>query len=88
MIINTVNIIGGEVVRNKINVDHLIDIEFVLEDGRRVNVRGDADMTVNTPDGTLIVIPEASNQITIQVRGYDTMVVNEENGDVRAEKYC
>jgi len=77
MQINTVSLKNGEVVRNKIDVPHLMDIEFVLDDGRRVNAMCGTDLIVTTPDGVLIIIPEANNQITIQVRGFECMVVRD-----------
>ena len=75
MQINTVSIENGEVVRHKVDVPYLMDIEFVLDDGRRVNVMGGTDLIVTTPSGTLVIIPEANNQITIQVRDHEHIVV-------------
>ena len=85
MQINTVSIENGEIVRRQVDVDHVMDIEFVLDDGRRVRAMCGTDLIVTTPDGTLIIIPEANNQITISVRGYECMVV-EDNGDVCVEE--
>ena len=85
MQINTVSLKNGEVVRNKIDVPNLMDIEFVLDDGRRVNAMCGTDLIVTTPDGVLIIIPDANNQITIQVRDHERMIVKE-NGDVCAEE--
>ena len=86
MQINTVRLKDGMPHRESIDMSYLMDIEFVLDDGRRVSAMCGTDLIVTTPDGTLIIIPEANNQISIQVRGFERMIVNEEQGDVRVKE--
>jgi len=67
MKINTVRLVNGKVERQHVDLSNLMDIEFVLEDGRRVYAMGGTDLIVTSPDGILIIVPEDANQITIKV---------------------
>jgi len=67
MKINTVRLVNGQVERQHVDLSNLMDIEFVLEDGRRVYAMGGTDLIVTSPDGILIIVPEDANQITIKV---------------------